>query len=222
MCLDPATLASMAISAAGAGINASQTNASNAAQINARNAATEAELARQQGYQAQANTIFNSGLGTFAPAAQTAGLRAAQTGAGDIIHGNQPTDVGSILTAGAAPQSAAAEGTNVANAFARNADRGTALGNLTGYATQGENDKLNLDDTSRNLGVVNNFSQGSAALLPDAQTAASNNAYRAPSGLGDILGFVGNLGAYNAGRGTLPTKSIFATGAPMNITPTGV
>lgn len=206
-------LAGAAASTGGQLIKGHEAADNNRRQIEARNAATNAELARQKGFQDQSGGIFDGILGKFAPGAQATGLTGNQAAATTAITGNQPLNVGSILTKGAAPQAAAAEGKTVADAFNLNNARGTALGNLTGYTQQGLGDTLNLADSGRNLGVVSNLSNASASLTPLDREVASNNAYRPPSGLGDILGFVGNVASGYAGRG-MPTTSIFGGGAP--------
>lgn len=210
MCLDPLSLATMAIGGIGSAVSASERNASNRAMVDARNKATTDEFARQDGYQQQSSGIFDGVLNKFSGPAQTQGLADAKAGAGAAIRGNQPTNVGSILLGGAAsPQAVAAQDNTISDAFARGGERATALGNLTGYDRQGTQDRLNLTDSGRGLDTISNFSQGSASLLPLEREVAGNNAYKPPSGLGDLLSFVGNVGSFKGGEGTLPTKSIF-------------
>lgn len=223
MCFDPITIASMVATGVGQAISGSEAAASRNAQIEARNRATRDEFGRQAGYQQQADDIFGNVFGTFAPGAQASGLDAAKTGATDFIRGNQPLDVGTIQTAGVDPRLAAFEGNSVAKAFGRNANRAGALGNLTGYGQQGAESALNLAESGRKLNTVSNFSRGSASLLPLERDAAGNNAYIPPSGLGDLLGFAGTLGSYNAGKGTLPTFNIFGNrAAPANVGANGM
>lgn len=221
MCFDPLTLGSMALGAVGKAISGSEANASRNAQIEARNKATNDELARQAGYQDQASGLFDSAFSRFAPTTLATGLDTAKASSvGDIL-ANQPMNVGSILTKGAAPQMAAAEGRSIAGAFDRNTARGTALGNLSGYGTQMADNGLALNDSGRKLATVSNFSRGSAALTPLEREVAGNNAYRAPSGLGDLLGFAGTLGSYAGGGGTLPFANIFKS-APQALPTVGV
>lgn len=210
MCLDPLTLGAMAAGGIGSAINASEANANRNAQIEARNKATNDELARQAAFQSQSGGIFDGILNRFQPPAQAAALGDAQTGATNFIHANNPMDVGSILTRGASPQAMAAENSGVASAFSRNAGRADALGKLTGYTNQGVGDALAMSESGRKLNTVSDASRGSVSLLPLARSAAEANAYRAPSGLGDLLGFAGNVGAFYSGRNGLPTRDIYA------------
>lgn len=210
MCLDPLTLAATVAGGVGKMISASEANASNRAMVDARNKATNDEFARQEGYQQQAGGIFDGVLNKFAGPAQTTGLADAQAGSGAAIRANQPTNVGSILLGGSAsPQAVAAQGGTIADAFARGGERATALGNLTGYDRMQNQNALNLSESGRGINTISDFSRGSASLVPLEREVAGNNAYKPPSGLGDLLSFVGNVGAFKGGEGTLPTMSIF-------------
>lgn len=218
MCLDPVSLATAAVSGLGSLVSASEQNASNRAMVEARNKATTDELARQKGFQTQAGDVFSGALGRFSPANYGASLDAAKAGAGAFLRGNQPMAAGSITLKGAPPVAADYEAKTIADAFGRNADRSTTLGNLTGYGQQGFDDAMALSGSGRKLDTINNFSRGSASLTPLEREVAGNNAYRPPSGLGDILSFAGNLGSFKSGAGTLPTASIFGN-KPLDIRP---
>lgn len=204
MCMDPVSIATTAASGLGSLLNARETHDNNVRAIEARNAATEAELERQKGYQQQAGGIFDNVLSRFAPPAQVDSLVDNQTKAANFIRGNQPTDFGSIRLAGASQRSQDAEQGALADVFSRGAERADALGALEGYGQQGFSDDLAMSDASRRLGVVNDASRGSASLVDLERGVNAANSQKTPSGFGDLLSFVGNVGGFKAGEGTLP------------------
>lgn len=209
MCLDPLTAVSLAASAAGAAINGSEAAANNKRMVEARNAATNAELTRQHGFQGQSGDIFSQALAKFGPQAAPA-LATNQDAATDKFMFNAPTaaQVGSIGTAGGSAAGAANEGRTIADAFTSNAKSAENLGNLTGYDTTNFNHGIDLAGSGRGLGTISDLSGNSARVGALEADVNANNAYRQPSGLGDLLGFAGTMGGYYGGRGmTMPTKA---------------
>ncbi|MBO4228010.1 hypothetical protein [Bradyrhizobium neotropicale] len=225
MC-DPLTGAALAASAGGSLINGMEANDNANRVAAARNAATLAELQRQRVYGDQARGEFDKSMDLYAPGAQAASLAKAQGDIGSIIQGNAPTaeSVGSITTANAPKVVATTEGNKLGAVFSRIGQNAINLGNLKGYDQNTFNTNLGLAQTGRDIDRIGDFSKTSAAVNKMEQNAAATNAQKAPSGIGDLLSFAGNVGAYYGGGGklglpkfggstTLPTSALTSTGA---------
>lgn len=204
MC-NPALAATAALSGAGSLISGNEANANAKRQQEARNAATLAELERQKAYGAQSRGEFNTSMGLYAPGAQDASLAKSQGDVGSLLAGNAPTaeSVGSITTANAPKVVGATENSKLGDVFTRIAQNNTNLGALKGYDQNTLGNKVALNSTGRNIDMIGDFSKTSSAVNKSEQTAAYNNAYKPPSGIGELLSFGGNLGSYYAGSGKL-------------------
>ncbi len=202
MC-DPITIGAMALAAGGSAINGIEQHNTQNSMIEARNAATRAELERQRKMQAQAGQIFNDTQKSFEPESQAKALTDQQTAVTDNFQGGTPTatDIGSISSAGAPRVVKEAADKKVGDVFNRASKLNTSLGTLRGYDQNFFNNNVNLNDSARKLGTVSDLARTSAAVNGLEQNAAYRNAYKPNSGIGDILGFAGNIGAYGAGKG---------------------
>lgn len=213
MC-DPLTIGSLAVSAAGAGLTAYEQNKTTGNMIAARNAATRSELERNHGYQKEARSQFDRTADQFTPENQAQALASEKSSVADAFRSNAPTsaEAGSISTAGAPRVVADSANKSVADAFGRADKMNNALGNVAGWDQRFFKNNINLNDSARNLDLTSDFARTSAAVNGLEQTAAYNNAYKPPSGIGDILQFAGNVGAFKAGGGKLP---FFGNSAPV-------
>lgn len=222
MC-DPVTIGAVALSAAGAGVNAYETNQNQSRMIDARNNATQAELGRQKGFQAKSNEIFGKSVDGFAPTTQAANLADNQQTVASSFQGNAPTaqTVGSITSGTAPAVVGAAETKKIGDILGLGTASNTARGNLAGYSQNQFNNKINLNDTNRNLDLNTDLSKTSAGVGKLEQDANYKNAFRPNSGVGDILQLGGQLGAYGAGRGWFNPAAPAVAGAPLNILPPG-
>lgn len=204
MC-DPVTLGTAAVGAAGSLISANEANSNAESVANARNAATRAELERQKAYGAQARGEFDKSLDLFGPGAQTASLGKAQSDIGSLLHSNTPdaARVGTITTANAPAAVGVSEGKKLGDVFGYLGQSADNLGNLKGYDQNTFNTNQGLTTQGRNIGVITDNSKVSADVNKMEQSAAATNAYKPPSGIGELLSFAGNTGSYYAGGGKL-------------------
>lgn len=214
MC-DPISIGSVALGAIGAGVNAYESNQTQHSMINARNAATMAELDRQRGYQAKSQKLFDESLNNFTPETQAKSLTDAQGASTAGYQANAPISAGSVSTGSGPKVVKTAEDKAVADAFARGSAKDAALGKLQGWDQRAFNNNVNLNDSGRNLDLNTDFAKTSAAVGGLEQDAAYRNAYRPNSGIGDILGFAGSVGAYQGGKGGF--GNLFKPSAPARL-----
>lgn len=202
MC-DPITIGAMALAAGGSAVNGMEASNTRNSMIQARNAATQAELQRQREYQAQASGVQSDTMAKFTPEQQAKDLTTQQTTATKGFQDNTPTIDSAAFTSGAgAPrvvQDAAAK--KVGDVFTRASNLNTSLGGLTGYDQRFFGNNIDLNNSARKLGTINDFAKTSSAVGGLEQSAAYSNAYRPNSGIGDIMQFAGNVGAYGSGKG---------------------
>lgn len=206
MCLDPLTAVAIGLTAGGQLIKGSEDAANTRRMIKARNAATEAELARQKGFQQITGGIFDESVNQFMPGAQADRLAGGQEAANELFLGNSPTahDVGTIGPRTASDYVKGREAATVADAFTENMTRSGALADLTGWDNYSFDNKAGLNAAGLDLGVYGDLSANSARVSGLEQQTAFNNAWRQPSGLGDLLTFAGNVAGFGAGGGMTP------------------
>lgn len=171
--------------------------------INARNSATQAELGRQHQIQQTADNTFNSSVDKFTPANQDAALVQKQASVADAFKGNAPTaaQYGGIGTSSAPRVVQEAGDKSVADVFGRSNNRSVLAGNLAGWDQRAFDNKLNLNQSGRDLDLLSDRAKVSAAVNGLEQKTAYNNAYRPNSGVGDLMKFAGTVGSYGAGKG---------------------
>lgn len=223
MC-DPisATITAAALSAGGSAINGYERNQSQNDMVNARNAATQREMERQKVFQGQTQQMFDQSVGNFAPGAQAKSLADQQGGVAQALQRNAPADVGGISTASAPRVVGANENRVVGDVRQRQAGLGDIMAKLAGYDQNTFQNNLKLNDSAREIDRVGDFAKTSAAVNGLEQKAAYNNAYKAPSGLGDLLSFAGNIGSFYGGKGGgLPFGNIFGGSNALQVNPVG-
>lgn len=202
MC-DPVSIGALALSAAGSAIQGREQNANQRRAIEARNAVTQQELERQRAYGDQTRSEFDKSLNLYDPSAISGGLTTAQGGITDALTRNAPTadTVGTITTGYAPPVIGNNERSKIASVFARGADQSRRTGALKGYDQQLFDNNLATTQNGRNIDVVRDLSKTSSDVAGTELGAADTNARRPSSGLGQLLQFAGNAGAYYGGRG---------------------
>lgn len=217
------TVASMALSAAGAGINSYESGQNERRQTSARNAAAEAEAIRQRRFADESQATFRRSVDEQSPeAAQQRVADAQTTGRQFMTETAAPAAVtGAPVQAGAPPIVRSEIARKVGQGIAQAGREGGRLADLTAYDTGGLGGRYAMARSNSALADTGSKAAGSAALLPLDLRAAENNAYRSPSGLGDILGIVGKGGTIAGAMGWNPA-SLFGggAGAPANAGPT--
>ena len=119
-----------------------------------------------------------------APGAQDAILTDAQGARTTAITGNQtaPSDGSDVAISRSAPKIVRGEiAKRMLDAFNASTDRAKAMGTLGGYTDAWLSNNLGLQDTSRRIGTVNNFSQAESSLLGSEQDLAQQAATKTPS-----------------------------------------
>lgn len=202
MC-DPISIAALGASVGGTVINGQEANATAAAQANARNATTTAELGRQQAFGDQSRGLFNNSLDTFSNNSGPAGLTTSQAGSVNAFNANAPlpANVGTITSPNAPAAVGNAENAKLADTFKTIGDRNAAHGALQGYDQNVFNNNVGIQNAGRKIDTISDISKTSAAVNKTEQQAAYGNAYRPPSGIGDVLKTAGTLGSFAAGGG---------------------
>lgn len=222
--MDPITIGALLASAAGGLISGNEANSNARRQQEARNAVTLAELARQKAYGDQARGQFDKSMALFGPGAQEASLAKAQGDIGSLITGNIPTaeSIGTITTASAPRGVASSENDRLAGVFQRLGQNAINLGNLKGYGQSVFDTNLGLNQTGRDIDRIGDLSKTSARVAEIEKGAAATNAYKPPSGIGELLSFAGNAGLTLSGKGKLPGFSGLTTlPSPSNPTVIG-
>lgn len=216
MC-DPISIGSLALGAIGSGISAYERNKTNSSMIKARNAATLAELQRQREYNARTQAEFGKSMDLFNPNNQAERLTTEQNNVADLFQRTAPTAeaTGSISTGNAPRVVADTEGKEIADVFGRNLNEGNALSKVAGYDQRFFNNNVDLNKNARNIDLIGDFAKTSAAVSGVEQRAAYNNAFRPPSGIGDLLSFAGSVGGFKAGQGWNPFGG--SAGMPLKI-----
>ena len=214
MC-NPSLIVPLALGAAGAGVNAYETNRTQKAMTGARNAATMAELERQRNFQANSQKVFGDTLNKFTPGAQDTTLATEQNRVADAFKSNAPSQaaLGSISSGNAPTIVKTNEDSALADAFLKGQTADANLGKLAGWDQRAFTNKMNLGQGGRELDINSDLARTSAAVGGLEQDAAAKNAFRPNSGFGDLLQFAGNVAGYQAGKGKTFT-SIFGAPAP--------
>lgn len=192
------TVAGAGLSIAG---NIESQNAMNAARANATN--------QQAQLQKQSNAIFQNSLAQSTPAVAQQQMQqgqAARTNAWQNLQDATTPTASALPASGTTTSSPGASGTSgspTSGASQRAASAGNTWNalNAKSAATEGSygdwqnQQAIKNANTAQKLGVVNNFSQGDAALLPTELQVASQKG-DALSGWGSIVSSLGSLAGY--------------------------
>lgn len=220
MC-DPVTLAvlaaSTAMSAGGSFLNNKEETANQNRALEARKNAAEVERIRQKKFEDETTPLFTSELTNLSPDAQNAALATAQQERTGKTQAAVTTANEYAAPASGAPQVVNSEiGRRVGQALRGQTAEAGNLAKLNAWQDLDFANRLGLNATNRNLGTLNNFSANSLQLLPYEQEVAARNAYKPPSGFGDLLKLGGSALGLASGVGA------FGGGAGADAIPTGV
>lgn len=221
MCFGPEMLLAAGLSAAGSYVNARETNANVKRGNSAREASLRQELDRQKVFQDQAGQEFSTANDRFSPEAR-------QNNLGDIIAKRQDALNGAVQTEqpqgyAAVPDSAPKVvktdlAKRLAEAVGRSRQQAGALAKLGATSDLFDADAIGLHNADAKIGTIGNFASNSANVNQAEQGAAYQNAQKAPSGFGDLLGLAGmGLGLYsgfNGGSGSVFGDTIKGTIPP--------
>lgn len=200
----------LAIAAVSAGLSiggqvmqGQQQHANQAAAINAQNDATRQAIAKQDQYQKQSSAVLDNELTNYTPQAQADTLAGAQTAATNAVQQNTPTaaQFGSLTTDNAPKVIQNDSDTSIASRIGKAAGYAANAGNLSGYSGANSDLARGRKDAANQIGTIGGFSGVQAGLLPGAQAAAVQNAYKPPSPLGGLMSTLGGAGLNLAGSG---------------------
>ena len=192
--------------------------AGNAKSQSAMNSVRAQESAKQADLQRQSSALFQKSLAGSTPQVAADQMAAGAANRSNIWQGLQSasTPVASALPA------TPTTGTATAKASKRTGSATSAWNNLTqgaaaregSYSDWQTKQAIKNADTAQNLGVINNFSQGDAALMPIEMKVASEQGDKL-SGWGSIMQSIGMLTGMAGATGAFGGAAAPPTGAQM-------
>lgn len=214
----PVLLAGLAATAIGTGLEV----AGNAQDQSAINSAINTETQKQKGYQNQAFGVLNQNLAKQgAPAAQTAmgaGEAARENLTANLANAAQPaTPTPTSASPDVATQEAQARASTAGNAWTKLATQAQAREGS--YGDWGTALGIGNTETNSNLGVINNFARGTAALLP-LQVQAAAHRGDPLSGWGSIISAIGSVASLAGATGAIAPAAAgagTAANAPLSV-----
>lgn len=211
MCLGPELLISMALNAAGSAINASEQRKTQKRQYAAKENALRLELDRQDRFQKESALAFDDTLNNIKQNQSEQGVgdlvakrdQALQEGIDNAPRADFSTNIDEAAPKVVKDTIAA----RLAEAVGKSKDEAKRLAKLRSFGDQRFENSLALSRGGADISTVGNFARQSAALNPYEQREAYNNAYKAPSGVGDLLSLAGQgLGYFGASGGSIFPK----------------
>ena len=216
----PLAIAGLALGAVGTGMEI----AGNAQSQAAMNRARSNETAQQQALQQKANAVVQKSIAGSTPQTAQQQMQAGQNARTGIWANlqNATTPVASALpaTTDTATTAAGKRATTAADSW--NSLNANAQAKEGSYGDWQNQQNIQNADAAQQLGVINNFSQGDANLLPLEMNVASQAGGKL-SGWGNIVSSIGNLagiasatGAFGAASKALPSAAAlndFSAGA---------
>lgn len=211
MCVETLIMAALSagLSAVGGQMARSEQQKNTARQVRARNEELRAERERQHQYLEENARYNQQAQAKFQEKSQekrqaeNADARVAEN-----VSAVPQVSAQDVPLAGSTPEIVKGElAKRMLEAHQASTDRAKALGQLKSYDDTWMQNGFDVNQASRKVDTVNNFSRGSAALLPYSQDFAQYAATKPSSGMGELLqglgGFVGS--AAGSGKLKIPT-----------------
>lgn len=215
MC-DPLTLG-LAVATGVAGKIVSGSESVNAANRDAaaRNAVLASTIQKEQGYNTANQGELAGNIAHYAPGAQDAQLTSAQDKRAATSTGNMTTSDGSDtpIPADSNPAVAGDLAKRMLAVHDGAVSRAGLNAKVGGYGDTWLTNNLNTNAADRNIGVTNNYAEGTKSILPALQDDASAAVYKPPSIWSTILGGASSIAAGKAGAGAAPA----AANGTMNV-----
>lgn len=208
MCLGPELLLSLGMNAVGSMINQREQNNTLKKQYRAKENALRTELDRQNQFQKENALAFDKTFDTYKQNQSEQGMgdlvmkrdEALQRGIDEAPRADFSTNIDEAAPKVVKDTIAA----RLAEAVGKSKDEAKRLAKLRSFGDQRFENSLALSRGGADMATVNNFARQSSALNPYEQREAYNNAYKAPSGIGDLIGNAGTaLGLFSASGGNI-------------------
>lgn len=206
MCLDPASAALLAASTAastvGGAIQQRNNNKYADRVATARNETLRLSREKQKQFAANNDVTLQDTFAKFAQPAQTQQLSDAQNVRSAAVDANTTQPAADVPLSGSTPdviKGVVAE--RLLEAFNASTAKAKNMAKLSGYNDTMFGNNLNVTGAGRNIETQNNFSRGTAALLPYEQDFAEAQVKRPNNLLPMLLQTAGQFGAGAAGRG---------------------
>lgn len=199
-----AVLAGGTAASVGGGILSRNDALANAtAQAQARNASLQSNIGILNGYEGANQSVFNTNLLNYAPAAQAKSLADAQTTRGDNNAANiTAEDPNSApIQQDASPATRGDLAKRMLAVHDAATDRARAVGALGGYSDVWNKNQIANQQASNDIGVNNNYAEGRKALVNPEGDLAAAAAYQPPSIWGPILQGAGSIASAAGGAG---------------------
>jgi hypothetical protein len=169
----------------------------------ARNAVLAATMAKEKGFAADNAGQLEGNIAHYAPGVQQTQLADAQTARANNSTGNMTmSDPNGVpVTADAPPAVKSEIAKRMLAAHDGAVERAGLNAKVGGFGDTWLKNNLNTAETDRNIGVTNNYANGTKSILGAQQDAASAAAYKPPSIWGPVLSGASSIAAGAAGGG---------------------
>lgn len=217
MC-DPITLTLLAGSAAasfaGTGIAAGEAAKNNNRVAEARNKVLRDTNAKNLALGDKNRSAFAQRIAEMAPENTAAELQTAQDTRGNALEQAITPQAIEAPVAADAPQVIKSEfAKRLSDTMARSRGEAHTLGKIGGYGTQMQDQAIADAGLGRGINTNNNFVAGNARIMPSLQDYAEYRATKPSSGLGELIGALGQVAGQAAGARGMKKPAVPASAA---------